>query len=84
MTEASLTDWIQALSAVAMVGLTLGLVILSLSLGGITYWYALHTKRMADTMVRDYESKVSPLLDGPRFTWGHPLRASMHCLRSRT
>ena len=66
-----LTDWIQALSALAMVLLTAGLILLSFTLAAITGWYAWSTKRMADVMVKDYESKISPMLEGPEVSWMH-------------
>lgn len=34
-----------------------------LGLLAVTYMYMRHTKRMADIMVRDYETKVAPLID---------------------
>ena len=40
----------------ALVILTFGLVI-------VTFLYMRHTKRMADIMAREYESKVTPLVD---------------------
>lgn len=39
------------------------LVLVTIVLAGITFWYAKHTKRIADIMARDYESKVSPLIE---------------------
>jgi len=66
-----LTDWIQALSALAMVLLTFGLVLFSITLAGITLGYAKHTKRMADVMVKEYEAKIAPLVDGPFYSWMH-------------
>jgi len=54
--SAAVTNWIQALSAVATVVLTYGLMRVSLR-------YTRETRRMADVMARDLEIRVAPLLD---------------------
>ncbi len=50
------TDWIQALSAVAIVILTGALV-------WVTLKYVNHTKRMANIMAQEFETKIRPLLE---------------------
>ena len=43
--------------------ITLALVLVTLALVVVTWMYARHTKRIADIMVKDYETRLAPLLD---------------------
>ena len=52
---AAITNWIQALSALAVAVLTFKLM-------GVTRRYTDETKRMADVMVQEFEYRFSPLL----------------------
>lgn len=52
----TVTDWVQAISALAI-------AVLTAFLYKITVNYAKATKRMADVMTREFELRVSPLLD---------------------
>jgi hypothetical protein len=47
----------------ALVILTLGLLIATIVYLYKTKGLSIHTKRMADTLVKDYELKMRPLLD---------------------
>lgn len=44
------------MSAISIIILTAALVV-------VTWWYARHTKRIAEIMTKDYETRISPLLD---------------------
>jgi len=51
--------WVNVIQAAAIIILTAALV-------EVRYWYATHTKRMAEIMAKDYEIRISPILDVSR------------------
>jgi len=61
--DASVTDWIQAASAVFQAASAVAVVLMTAALVWVTRQYANSTKQMADVMAQDFETRNKPLMD---------------------